>query len=996
MTRASFPSALPPPSFDQQQLPAWAPGTTTTASELPSTAIRTTVAGRNGWCAPCATGIQEGTTTVQTSTTNGGVMSTYNGSDQQVYTANDTQQQPIVTGSTVVPQMTQWTLRPSSSGNEENTTNQDITIPQRGVCCQGQRRIEDLPLRRPQQVRLRGNPEVDNITNTTTTTTTNWSTSGKYLEAVRYGPTAIPPHVKGVGDNPSPLSLYFHDETAPNPVLFANDLARKKKKRNFLGCGGGGSDDNHLQEEVHAAEMSTECESRYSGELETNAEMSFHTGGNALLSNNHMAQQQMLSRSGEPGGYSTMPIDVYNQPTRMMEYPLEGMNDDDEYQSKQGGVRPGASSVITSVKVGGGSVRPRTGIRRIFSCKDAPASSNPVSSIPPPAAAQQQQSTAFGSSAVLSSTYSSVYDDDQSTETEVRNNPRGCCGPPVWRRTTTHQQQLPNHLDKTLDTAMFRSDVDTTGIDGGLMPSATPSRDQKVYSHVIPTPYVTVNNQPILSRQSFGNNDGRSQPFASGEPLLLTQADLSTYDGKQQKRRGCCAAVPDAKNSSRIGSSANNTMTMSEPMYTTTPTSVVATRGGTMLPSAAVRQVSQVTTAGGRRVQAKPCPKCRGTGVLLEVLQDKPVKSRRCCCAAGNNNRRHSVLSRAPSTLPSNRVTATTEFGEESLMPPVVSAQQQQRKTSSTQYDTVKARTVRSKSSKAPRNRACCKGPDDELSEITRSQVSAFDNLEPRAPTVQQVSQRGGSAIQVGTMGSTAPSRRPKQQRTACCARSDMSRLSGSLSNSAQPMMRSTMLRSTQPMMRSRTGAGTTTTTSVLPTPQEASYHPQPAAVRPRTAACCKRADDDMSQISGTLSTTTSTGSYSSVNTSQCSTCAERRLRGEPTSSSTGSRSFYSDCSCTECQEATKGGLMMGAVDRGTAKYRETTKSERQRDYGYHIRKMFFNADKPKGDTAGEEDYSKVPTYSVSYKNYPRVCWDAIVPTSYPEFFRTRYSPGFA
>lgn len=75
--------------------------------------------------------------------------------------------------------------------------------------------------------------------------------------------------------------------------------------------------------------------------------------------------------------------------------------------------------------------------------------------------------------------------------------------------------------------------------------------------------------------------------------------------------------------------------------------------------------------------------------------------------------------------------------------------------------------------------------------------------------------------------------------------------------------------------------------------------------------------------------------------------------------------------------------------------YKETEKPEKDRDLGYAIRKLFFNVDEsPKpGDSAADQDYKMCPTYSVSYQNYPDICYDAIIPSNYRDFFRTRVPP---
>lgn len=75
--------------------------------------------------------------------------------------------------------------------------------------------------------------------------------------------------------------------------------------------------------------------------------------------------------------------------------------------------------------------------------------------------------------------------------------------------------------------------------------------------------------------------------------------------------------------------------------------------------------------------------------------------------------------------------------------------------------------------------------------------------------------------------------------------------------------------------------------------------------------------------------------------------------------------------------------------------YKETVIPEGQRDYGYTTRKLFFNVEKsPKpGDKDFNSDYNLVPTFSVSYKNYPNICYDAVIPTNYSNFFRQRKPP---
>lgn len=84
-----------------------------------------------------------------------------------------------------------------------------------------------------------------------------------------------------------------------------------------------------------------------------------------------------------------------------------------------------------------------------------------------------------------------------------------------------------------------------------------------------------------------------------------------------------------------------------------------------------------------------------------------------------------------------------------------------------------------------------------------------------------------------------------------------------------------------------------------------------------------------------------------------------------------------------------------GDDDQTIHKYRPTERGEKDCDYGYHIRKHFFDASKMIVPEKGS-DMKMLPQYSVSYKNFPSICYDVVVPTSNKDFYRVRKSPGFA
>ena len=67
-------------------------------------------------------------------------------------------------------------------------------------------------------------------------TSTNWSTKSRYLMAVRAGPTEVPDHILAkhklfrANDLPSPYTMFYYDETAPNDILLSNDLKNDQKR----------------------------------------------------------------------------------------------------------------------------------------------------------------------------------------------------------------------------------------------------------------------------------------------------------------------------------------------------------------------------------------------------------------------------------------------------------------------------------------------------------------------------------------------------------------------------------------------------------------------------------------------------------------------------------------------------------------------------------------------------------------------------------------------
>lgn len=71
----------------------------------------------------------------------------------------------------------------------------------------------------------------------------------------------------------------------------------------------------------------------------------------------------------------------------------------------------------------------------------------------------------------------------------------------------------------------------------------------------------------------------------------------------------------------------------------------------------------------------------------------------------------------------------------------------------------------------------------------------------------------------------------------------------------------------------------------------------------------------------------------------------------------------------------------------------EKSKCGKDEALQYSLRKMFFDIDDPRVPENGT-GLKMLPGYSVSYKNYPAVCYDVVAPKHYNEFFRTRKVPG--
>lgn len=59
----------------------------------------------------------------------------------------------------------------------------------------------------------------------------------------------------------------------------------------------------------------------------------------------------------------------------------------------------------------------------------------------------------------------------------------------------------------------------------------------------------------------------------------------------------------------------------------------------------------------------------------------------------------------------------------------------------------------------------------------------------------------------------------------------------------------------------------------------------------------------------------------------------------------------------------------------------------------YDTRKLFFDVDDIRVPENGT-GLKLLPSYTVSYRNYPAICYDVVAPHHYLEFFRTRDRPG--
>lgn len=90
-----------------------------------------------------------------------------------------------------------------------------------------------------------------------------------------------------------------------------------------------------------------------------------------------------------------------------------------------------------------------------------------------------------------------------------------------------------------------------------------------------------------------------------------------------------------------------------------------------------------------------------------------------------------------------------------------------------------------------------------------------------------------------------------------------------------------------------------------------------------------------------------------------------------------------------------------GSVSSSSSTYHgeRVEKLDTQQDYEYTVRKLFFDV-KESSQVADfctnpmkTANLELLPTYSVSYQYYPSVCYEAVVPTNYSEFFRTRIAP---
>lgn len=59
----------------------------------------------------------------------------------------------------------------------------------------------------------------------------------------------------------------------------------------------------------------------------------------------------------------------------------------------------------------------------------------------------------------------------------------------------------------------------------------------------------------------------------------------------------------------------------------------------------------------------------------------------------------------------------------------------------------------------------------------------------------------------------------------------------------------------------------------------------------------------------------------------------------------------------------------------------------------YELRKLYFDIDDLRVPPKGT-GLKMLPSHSVSYRNYPAVCYDVVAPTHYQDFFRARKAPG--
>eukprot|EP01054_Gregarina_sp_Poly1_P003187 Gregarina_sp_Poly_1__3186@NODE_1904_length_3115_cov_606_284121_g1231_i0_p1_GENE_NODE_1904_length_3115_cov_606_284121_g1231_i0NODE_1904_length_3115_cov_606_284121_g1231_i0_p1_ORF_typecomplete_len597_score75_00_NODE_1904_length_3115_cov_606_284121_g1231_i01511941 len=175
-----------------------------------------------------------------------------------------------------------------------------------------------------------------------------------------------------------------------------------------------------------------------------------------------------------------------------------------------------------------------------------------------------------------------------------------------------------------------------------------------------------------------------------------------------------------------------------------------------------------------------------------------------------------------------------------------------------------------------------------------------------------------------------------------------------------------------------------------------------------RNRACCggrgrnshaSSAGTDITSSRGYTSnsskTYTSTSSKTSTTSSSYVRSRSSARRAEPRRLDTVEETTYSTKSREPTNRDTRHSIStsFSSEMEGAPALQPSRKKESKRDFSYNIRKMYFDVEDPRIPEKGT-GLKMLPAYSVSYRNFPVICYDVIAPKDYIDFFRVRKTPG--